>query len=162
MDASKEREISNQKEIQTHARADGPFEVHEKVSDSAYKVDLPGDYGVSCTFNIADLKPYHEDDQLENLRANFLLEGEDDAPMDGTNDHEEAKASNQTPKTLNQELKDVILIFGSPQTVVDDHGQTVVRSASPRVLDPEMGQLCWILSLATGLGWRRFWYSPKA
>jgi len=85
-----------------------------------------------------------------------------DAPTDGTSDHEEAKASNQTPKPSNQELKDVVVMFGSPRTMVEDHGQTVVRSASPRVLDPEMGHLCWILSLATGLGWRQFWYSPKA
>ena len=49
-----------------------------------------------------------------------------DAPMDGTSDHEEAKASNQTPKPLNQELKDVILMFGSPRTVVEHHGQTMV------------------------------------
>ena len=146
MDASKEREISNQKEIQTHATADGPFELLEKVSDNAYKVDLPGDYWGSCTFNVVNLKPYYGDDHLENLRANSLLEGEDDAPMDGTSDHEEAKASNQIPKPLNQELKDVILMFGSPRTVVDDHGQTVVRSASPQVLDPKTGQLCWLLT----------------
>jgi len=80
------------------------------------------------------------------LRLNSLLEGEDDAPMDGISNHEEAKASNQTPKPLNQELKDLILLFGSPRTVVEHHRQTVVRSASPLVLDPEIGQLCWLLS----------------
>jgi len=35
-------------------KADGPFEVLEKVNDNVYKVDLPGDYGVSATFNMAD------------------------------------------------------------------------------------------------------------
>ena len=53
-------------------RADGPFEVLEKINDNAYKVDLPGEYGVSCTFNVTDLKPYFEDDHLENLRVNSL------------------------------------------------------------------------------------------
>ena len=62
-------------------RADGPFEVLEKINDNAYKIDLPRDYGVSCTFNVADLKPYFEDDKLENLRENSFLEGEDDVPM---------------------------------------------------------------------------------
>ena len=59
-------------------RADGPFEVIEKVNDNAYKVDLPGDYGVSATFNVADLSPYFEDDHLVNLRANSSQQGEDD------------------------------------------------------------------------------------
>jgi len=51
-------------------RADGPFEVLEKINDNASKVDLLGEYGVSCTFNVANLSPYFEDDHLENLRSN--------------------------------------------------------------------------------------------
>ena len=27
-------------------RADGPFDILERSNDNAYKVDLPGDYGV--------------------------------------------------------------------------------------------------------------------
>jgi len=41
-------------------RADGPFEVVKKINDNSYKVDLLGDYKVSCTFNVADLKPYFD------------------------------------------------------------------------------------------------------
>ena len=65
-------------------RADGPFEILERVNDNAYKVNLPGDYGVSATFNVADLSPYLEDDHLSNLRANSPQQGEDDGgpPMD--------------------------------------------------------------------------------
>ena len=59
-------------------RADGPFEVLERINDNAYKVKLPGDYGVSATFNVADLHPYEEDDHLANFRANSLQQGEDD------------------------------------------------------------------------------------
>jgi len=59
-------------------RADGPFEVLERINDNAYKVNLPGEYGVSATFNVADLSPYLEDDYLDNLRANSLQQGEDD------------------------------------------------------------------------------------
>jgi len=36
-------------------------------------------------------------------------------PTDGNRDHEEAKASNQDPKPMNQELKDAHLLFGSPR-----------------------------------------------
>jgi len=59
-------------------RADGPFEALERVNDNAYKVNLPSDYGVSATFNVADLSPYLEDDHLSNLRANSRQQREDD------------------------------------------------------------------------------------
>jgi hypothetical protein len=48
-------------------RADGPFKVLEKINENAYKFDLPTDFGVSPTFDIADLKPYlEEEDELES------------------------------------------------------------------------------------------------
>jgi len=59
-------------------RADGPFKILERVNDNAYKVNLPGDYRVSATFNVADLSPYLDDDHLVNLRANSPQQGEDD------------------------------------------------------------------------------------
>ena len=59
-------------------RADGPFKVLEKINDNAYKLELPADFGVSPTFNIADLKPYlGEDDELPS-RMTSIQEGEDD------------------------------------------------------------------------------------
>ncbi|MDP1086273.1 hypothetical protein Q6245_28300, partial [Klebsiella pneumoniae] len=54
-------------------RAEGPFEILEKIGPNAYKVDLPGEYGVHGTFNVGDLSPYHEDledEEGEDLRAN--------------------------------------------------------------------------------------------
>ena len=39
-------------------RVKGPFELLERINNSAYKVDLPGDYRVSAAFNVADLGPH--------------------------------------------------------------------------------------------------------
>ncbi|WVZ70335.1 hypothetical protein U9M48_019010 [Paspalum notatum var. saurae] len=59
-------------------RAAGPFKVLEKINDNAYKLELPAGFGVSPTFNIADLKPYlGEEDELAS-RTTSLQEGEDD------------------------------------------------------------------------------------
>ncbi|GJV05059.1 RNA-directed DNA polymerase [Tanacetum coccineum] len=42
-------------------RGDGPFRVLKKINDNAYKIELPGHYNVSATFNVADLSPYKGD-----------------------------------------------------------------------------------------------------
>lgn len=57
-------------------RAEGLFRVLERVGESAYTIELLGDYSVSSTFNMGDLAPYLEDGPLE---ANVLLEEENDA-----------------------------------------------------------------------------------
>jgi hypothetical protein len=59
-------------------RAAGPYNILEKINDNAYKLELPPEFWVSPTFNIADLKPYlGEEDELES-RTTPLQEGEDD------------------------------------------------------------------------------------
>ena len=69
-------------------RAAGPYKILEKINDNAYKLELPPEFRVSPTFNIADLKPYlGEEDELES-RTTPLQEGEDDediTPMDTNN-----------------------------------------------------------------------------
>ena len=58
--------------------SDGSFEIIEKVGPNAFKVDLPGHYGVFTTFNIADLSPYFEDEPLPSLRTNSHVPEEND------------------------------------------------------------------------------------
>ena len=41
-----------------HPRGDGPFQVLERINDNAYKLDLPGEYNISATFNVSDLSPF--------------------------------------------------------------------------------------------------------
>jgi hypothetical protein len=59
-------------------RTDGPFRIIEKVNDDAYKVDLPGDYNISTTFNVKDLTPYLDEDDDSDLRTNHFQPGADD------------------------------------------------------------------------------------
>ena len=59
-------------------RVAGPYKIIEKINDNAYKLKSPPEFGVSPTFNIADLKPYlGEEDELES-RTTPIQEGEDD------------------------------------------------------------------------------------
>ncbi|GKC07679.1 RNA-directed DNA polymerase [Tanacetum coccineum] len=64
-----------------HPRADGPFRVLKRINDNAYKVDLPGHYKVSATFNVADLSPYVATAEDDSGTSPFL-EGEDDTDPD--------------------------------------------------------------------------------
>ena len=41
-----------------HPRGDGPFQVLERINDNAYRLDLPGEYNISATFNVSDLSPF--------------------------------------------------------------------------------------------------------
>jgi hypothetical protein len=66
-------------------RAAGPYKILEKINDNAYKLELPPEFWVSPTFNIADLKPYlGEEDELES-RTTPLQEGEDDEDITSIN-----------------------------------------------------------------------------
>ncbi|KAL5820915.1 hypothetical protein ACOSQ3_022797 [Xanthoceras sorbifolium] len=56
-------------------RGDGPFQVIERINDNAYKLDLPGEYSVSASFNVSDLSPF---DVGDDLRTNPFQEGGND------------------------------------------------------------------------------------
>ena len=59
-----------------HPRGDGPFLVLERINDNAYKLDLPGEYNISATFNISNLSPF---DVCDDSRTNpFEERGNDE------------------------------------------------------------------------------------
>jgi hypothetical protein len=58
--------------------AAGPFKVLTKINDNAYILDLPAEFGISTSFNVADLKPYMAEDEELPSRMTSLQEGEDD------------------------------------------------------------------------------------
>jgi len=80
-------------------RADGPFEILEKIKDNASKVELPRDYGVSATFNVADLSPYEADDYLSDLRIKSAQQGENDGGPSTRSDNVQVAQNNQETKS---------------------------------------------------------------
>jgi hypothetical protein len=48
-------------------QGDGPFQIIERINDKAYKVDLPGEYGVSAQFNVADLSLFDVGEDLSRI-----------------------------------------------------------------------------------------------
>ena len=75
----KER-FPKQRKSKLQSRGDGPFQVLERINDNVYKIDLPGEYAVSASFNVADLSPF---DVGDDSRTNRFEEREDDmsSPM---------------------------------------------------------------------------------
>lgn len=69
-------------------RADGPFKVLQRINDNAYKIELPGHYNVSATFNVGDLSPYMSDDGVvpSDSWSSPFPPGEDDADVDNIED----------------------------------------------------------------------------
>lgn len=56
-------------------RGDGPFQVLDRINNSAYKLDLSNEYNVSVSFNVADLSPFDVGDHLRTI--SFQEEGND-------------------------------------------------------------------------------------
>nr|XP_009587281.1 uncharacterized protein LOC104085025 [Nicotiana tomentosiformis] len=74
----KERFPSKRK-TKLHRRGDGPFKVLERIGDNTYKLDLPGEFQISATFNVADLSFF---DVGSNLRTNSFQEEGNDSSTD--------------------------------------------------------------------------------
>jgi hypothetical protein len=59
-------------------RRDRPFQILERINDNAYKVDLPGEYNVSATFNVSNLTLF------DDSRSNPFEERGDDEDQPNT------------------------------------------------------------------------------
>ena len=101
-----------QRRSKLQPRGDGPFQVIGKVNDNAYKLDLPGEYQVSATFNVADLSPFDADDEL-NSRTNPSKGGGDDVIMEASNEDLQAKIPQAS---MSSKLKDPLAEIGGPMT----------------------------------------------
>jgi len=91
-------------------RSDRPIEVLEQIGSSPYNVDLPREYNVSATFNVADLSLYYVYyEALPSLRANSSQEGEADRDQI-TEDPNELGGWAQESPILNQIKETMALI----------------------------------------------------
>ncbi|XP_071924861.1 uncharacterized protein [Coffea arabica] len=71
-------------------RGDRSFQVMARINDNAYKLDLPGEYNVSATFNVPDLSPYLADDEVD-LRTKLSQEEGNDEEVGGAIQVEQVK-----------------------------------------------------------------------
>jgi hypothetical protein len=103
-------------------RAPGPYKIIEKINDNAYKLELPPEFGVSPTFNIADLKPYlGEEDELEPRMTSFQ-EGEDDEDITPSDAPTDPPTNMQGPMTRARmrQLNLEVLFLSDPFYIIEN------------------------------------------
>ena len=77
-------------------RGDGPFRVLQRINDNAYKIDLPADYAVSSSFNVADLSPFIGSEDTDSRMNPFQVgEDDEDIPSYCDNDQLPVMSNNQ-------------------------------------------------------------------
>jgi hypothetical protein len=59
----------------------GAFRVAKKIDDNAYTLQLPDDWNISNTFNVADLSEYHEDVPLYSDNSGWVCFQEEETDV---------------------------------------------------------------------------------
>jgi hypothetical protein len=108
----RKKRFLEQRKSKLMPRGDGPFRVLAKINDNAYKIDLPPSYGVSNTFNVADLLPYTSEDTSESRMTPFQGE-EDDMTMPLSNT---LQPPSHTTSTQVQPTSSPTQVFDGPIT----------------------------------------------
>ena len=97
------------------------FQILERINDNAYHLDLLGEYKVSSTFNVADLRPFLADDDID-LRTN---------PSDEEGNHDGSQVVQGTSVTTSN---DPIKVLVGP----------VARSCAKKFKDSLMALVRWV------------------
>ncbi|GJW58548.1 hypothetical protein Tco_0105279 [Tanacetum coccineum] len=109
-------------------RADGPFRILKKINDNAYKVELPGHYGVSSTFNVADLSPYTPDADFDDDSWSIVFRGGNyDNGSRGSPLMPNPKLSPQKCETRNLISKNKEKDIGKILTIIKKKGKSKAR-----------------------------------
>ena len=91
-------------------RGDGSFQVLERINDNAYKIDLPGDYGVSATFNVSNLSPFGFE-EVDDSRTNLYEEWGNDENQASIKHDDLLKFNGPTTKAKTKKFKDTLQVF---------------------------------------------------
>jgi hypothetical protein len=102
----------DQRKSKLKPQGDGPFHILAKINDNAYKIDLPPSYGVSNTFNVADLLLVTSEGPSESRTTPFQGE-EDDTTMPLSNI---LQPPNQATSTQVQPTSSPTQVFDGPIT----------------------------------------------
>jgi hypothetical protein len=78
-------------------RAASPFKVLSKINDNAYILELPVEFGIFTSFNVANLKQYLAEDEELSSRMTSVQEGEDD---EDTTSNSTVAAPSPTPAPI--------------------------------------------------------------
>ena len=107
-------------------RGAGPYKVLKKINDNAYEIDLPSDeFGVSNSFNVADLSPYIGDDLAS--RTMPFQGGEDDedipsisttSPIEDATEIRLGPMTRSRSKLLEQQVNSLLLEYNN---IIDEN-----------------------------------------
>ena len=96
-----------QRKSKLNPQGDGPFQILERINDNAYKEDLPGEYNVSASFNVADLSAFDVGDTFDSRTNPFEERGnvmeqhthhKDKHDLEGKNQEEEVSSPISMPQ----------------------------------------------------------------
>jgi hypothetical protein len=125
--------FSELRKSQLMQRAACPFKIIEKINDNAYKLELPLEFGVSSTFNIADLSHTRRKDELA-LRMTWLQEGDDKEDITLLDRNNTPHMDIQGPVTrsrahqLNQHVSSFLCTFGNCENDMLPNNVMIVRN----------------------------------
>jgi hypothetical protein len=74
----------------------GPLRVAKKINDNAYILQLPDDWNISNTFNVADLLEYHEDVPLYSYNSGRVCFQEEETDVGHEEEAAVCKRGDQT------------------------------------------------------------------
>lgn len=128
-------------------RGDGPFKIVERINNNAYRLELPGEYNGSKSFNVTDLSPF--DIGRPVLRPEHFQEGGDDEDIEPdidkcSTDGHEPVTSDPTPtiptviagpmtRSRTRKLRETF--NEGVEALINATGQMDILSADPRPPD---------------------------